>query len=122
MYAAFNRGDITTALDCLDPQIEWQITAEAGPSPQTYSGHEGVRSALSSMYEVWADYKNEPLEFIDNDDYVVVRLRSTATGKASGADVSEEVAHVWQFRQGKVVRFEAHPNSQQALSRIQNAV
>jgi ketosteroid isomerase-like protein len=115
MYEAFNRGDIVTALSAIDSQIEWRVTAEASPSPKTYHGHSGVRSALSSLLEVWSDYRNEPLEFIAADDCVVVRLRSQATGKASGAEVSGEVAHLWEIRNGKAVRFEAYLDPEEAL-------
>ena len=116
MYAAFNRGDVSVALEAIDPHIEWSITPGAGPSPQTFHGHEGVRSAMSSMLEVWEEYRSEPLEFIERGDYVVVRLRSQAIGRASGVEIEGEIAHVWLMRGGKAVRFEAYLDSREALA------
>jgi uncharacterized protein len=115
MYAALNRGNITVALDVIDPEVEWRITAEAGPAPGTYRGQREVRRALDSMLDVWGEYHDTPLEFFDKGDYVVARVCSEGTGKASGAEVTGEVAHLWEIRDGKIVRFEAYRQSANAL-------
>jgi uncharacterized protein len=116
LYAALNRGDIAQALSYMDADIEWQVTSAAGPSPGIYRGHAGVEDAVSSSLEVWADYRNEPLEFVPVEDAVVVRVFSSATGKGSGVDVGDEVAHLWKLRDGRVVRFEAYRDSDDALA------
>jgi pSer/pThr/pTyr-binding forkhead associated (FHA) protein/ketosteroid isomerase-like protein len=115
MYAALNRGNITVALDAIDPDVEWRITSDAGPAPATYHGQKAARRALDSMLDVWRDYSDTPLAFIDQGDYVVARIRSQRTGKSSGAEVSGEVAHLWEIRDGKVVRFVAYGQSALAL-------
>jgi uncharacterized protein len=121
MYEAFNRGDLGTALEVIDPGIEWRITPEAGPAPGTYHGHGGVRSAFSSMLEVWADYQTEPLDFTQSGDFVVVTVALQATGKSSRAGVEAEVAHLWRVHAGKVVLFEAHSNRRKALAAARRA-
>jgi uncharacterized protein len=115
MYAALNRGNITVALDAVDPEVEWRIGSEASPAPATYYGEKEVRRALDSMLEVWGEYRDTPVEFIDEGDYVVARVCSEGTGKASGAEVAGEVAHLWEFRNGKIVRFEVYRDSAEAL-------
>jgi uncharacterized protein len=115
MYEAFNSGNVTLALSAIDSDIEWRITPDAGPSPQTYHGHGGVRSAVSSMLEVWEEYSSRPVGFIETSEHVVALLRSRATGKASGADVEGEIAHLWRMRDGKAVSFEAYASREDAL-------
>jgi uncharacterized protein len=118
IYKSFNRGDITRALDAFDPKVEWSITPEAGPAPGSYSGHEGVRDAMGSMLEVWSDYQSEPLEYIENGEFVVVRLCAHGIGRASGIQVEDEVAHLWRIKDGKIVRFAAYIDSSDALATI----
>jgi len=115
MYDAFNRGNVTTALAAIDPDIDWRITPGAGPSPGSYHGHAGVRSAVSSMLEVWEDYSSRPIGFIETGEHVVAVLRSRGTGKASGVDVEGEIAHLWRMRDGKAVCFEAYASREDAL-------
>ena len=115
MYTAFNRGQFSTVMDAIDPDVEWRITSEAGPAPGTYHGHKGMRRVLDSFHDVWGEYQDTPLEFIDEGDYVVARICSEGTGRRSGAEVAEEFAHLWEIREGKVVRFQAFRESVNAL-------
>ena len=48
-------------------------------------------------------------------DAVVVRARSTARGRASGASVEEDISLVYWHRDGKVVRLEVFRSHQDAL-------
>jgi ketosteroid isomerase-like protein len=117
MYDAFNRGDIAAALEHFDPAIEWRVAPEAGPSTSTYHGHQGVYDAIGSLYEVWDGYHIEPQRFWETGDLVVVSVRAHGRGRASGAEVDAELAHLWQIRDRKVVRFEAHADFEHAARR-----
>jgi ketosteroid isomerase-like protein len=49
------------------------------------------------------------------DDRVLVLGHIYARGRASGAEVSSQVGHVFEFREGRVVRGWAYPSHEQAL-------
>ena len=49
-----------------------------------------------------------PGNVIDGGDTVVVEGRYTGTMKATGSSVDAQFAHVWQLRDGKVVRFQQY--------------
>jgi ketosteroid isomerase-like protein len=118
VYQWFNQGQITLALDAFDPDVEWHITPQAGPAPGSYRGREGVRDAFDSMFDVWSAYQSEPLEFIDGGNFVLVRICVRGTGRASGIEVEDEVAHLWEVRDKKIHSFEAHVDSSRALEKI----
>ena len=46
LRAAFNRGDIDTAVESLDTQVEWSDPAEF-PGRGTYNGREGAKQYLA---------------------------------------------------------------------------
>jgi ketosteroid isomerase-like protein len=46
-----------------------------------------------------------PLELIGSGDTVAVVARYTGTGKSTGKALNLEVVHVWDVRDGKIVRF-----------------
>ena len=62
-YAAFNRGDIDTAVRFLDPGIEWVEPAEF-PGGGTYHGLEGAKQYLTQSRAGAAQVNREPEQFI----------------------------------------------------------
>jgi ketosteroid isomerase-like protein len=54
------------------------------------------------------DYAAAPSEFSDEGDRVVVRGRFTGRNK-NGAELATDFEHVFEMRDGKVVRFENKP-------------
>src|SRR5688572_15179195 len=83
---AFNRGGVEAALEFFDPDIEWTTTG-IFLEPGTYRGHEGVRRYMGALATELEDLHNEPEEFIDVGEQVVVPFRLSARGRQSGAPV-----------------------------------
>ena len=113
-YDAINRGDMRGFLRSLDREIEWR-GAEHGTDPDTYTGHEGVDRYYRTRLDVWDELKQEPEELIEAGDCVVAVVRTRTRGKASGIALEERSAHLWELREGKVVRFEAYDDLDDAL-------
>jgi ketosteroid isomerase-like protein len=105
-YEAFGRGDLEGALAIMDDEIVWH-QAQGLPHGGTYRGLSTVRAnVFDPIGEQWWDgFDATPSEFIGCGDHVVVLGRYTATAKASGAPLDIPFAHVWRFRDGRVVRF-----------------
>ena len=72
-YAAFNRGDISAALEPLDPEIEWTEPAEF---PGGYHGLAGVKAYLTQSRAAWAEASSEPERFIPAGDRIVVLVHA----------------------------------------------
>ena len=103
VYASVGRGIDEELWDRVPPDFvaDWSRRLI---EPEVVRGPEKVRSYLSRGWEAFAEgYRNEPEEIIDAGDKVVAFVRAIGTGKASGAQVSARVAHVWTFREGRPV-------------------
>ena len=54
-----------------------------------------------------------PVNIIDGGDTVVAEGRDTGTWRATGTPVDAQFAHVWQVRDGKIVRFQQYTDTGQ---------
>jgi len=95
LYEAFNRGDIATVLGMFDP------------SGSPWIGGEAITQNL--FMKIPSDFDGftvHPKEFHDAGDTVVVELRYSGTGKATGKPLDAQVCHVLKFRDDKLTSFQ----------------
>jgi ketosteroid isomerase-like protein len=102
IYAAFERGDYTSA-DWADPEIVRVVVD--GPEPGSSTGLDGLAEAMRDVFSAIEDARAEADEYRELDDErVLVLMRAVGRGKRSGAPVSMSCAEVFEAREGKVIR------------------
>jgi ketosteroid isomerase-like protein len=119
--ATLASGDFDFAL--LDPEIEWDASALTDLVPdlaEIYWGHEGVRTYWRRWLEAWRDLEFEVQDILDAGDDVVVLIRNQRQwGRHTGiATEAPPFALVYTFRDGKVVRWCAFSQQDQALKAV----
>jgi hypothetical protein len=114
-YELFNHGDVEGSLDMLHPEIEWHTYIVPGPGGGTYHGHDGVRELWSDAKRVFGGFKNIPEQILETRDQVVAFVRVEGVGTQSGVPVEARIAHLYSFRDGKVIRIESFENRDEAL-------
>ena len=111
-YAAFSsNGELDWSL--IDPSIEHDQTKGLFLDGVFY-GPEGVRAAIEEVESDWEDLSYEPLEVLQLGDRVLVLLRMTARVRDSQAELDAQVAHVWEFRDGRAVRWDVYSDHDSA--------
>ena len=119
-YEAFARGDVPAVLAVFDEQIEWH-EAEGNPwhpgrpfiGPQQVV--DGVFARIAQSYE---GFTIQVDRLLADGDTVVVQGRYRATrSRSTGRPLDAQVAHVWDLRDGKVVRFQQYVDTRQ-LARV----
>ncbi len=108
--------------DLFVPDAEWTpmtVGAVGAPEGITYRGRDGMARFYAERAEAFERGTVEPLS-VDpaGEDALVVRARSTATGRASGAEVDEEITLVYWLREGKIARLRAFRSGQQAREAV----
>lgn len=114
VYASFNRGE-GIALDLLTPDVEFS-QPEIGESD--YFGREGVERGVHELLDVFEHVQAEPEEFFDAEPHVVVFVRLSGRARSSGVPVELRLAHVFRFRDGRVDRWHALADREQALKAV----
>jgi ketosteroid isomerase-like protein len=116
-YVAFNRGDWDEAMELAHPECEWRMHgALAMDAPHATRGREAVKAFWSDFFELWDDYKVEPLDFREGSGgTILATVRFTGRGK--GSDVPVELMYFWVyvFRDGRAVSCDLYADRGDAL-------
>ena len=113
-YAAFNKGDIDTAVRFLDPQVQWVEPAEF-PGGGTYHGIEGAKHYLAQSRAGAAAVISEPEQFIPAEDRIVVFVHARVLPKNSNDWQDIRLADVYVFQEGRVTKMHAFAKREDAL-------
>jgi ketosteroid isomerase-like protein len=73
-----------------------------------FYGTEGLRAALEEIETDWADLHFELEDLIDMGDRYLVLVRMRARVRGSEAQLDAQVAHVFEFRDGRVVKWDLY--------------
>jgi nuclear transport factor 2 (NTF2) superfamily protein len=109
VYEAFNRRDVDTVLDAMDPAVDWPNGWEGG----RVTGRDEVRSYWARQWAA-VDPTVVPVAFQhEPDNRIAVRVHQTVRD-LSGALLSDgEVVHVYTFAGGliKAMDIQSAPKS-----------
>jgi ketosteroid isomerase-like protein len=118
LYERVNDGGIEAAIGLIADDFVAEVPASMSAEPDVYRGHEGVRRYFAGFEGLMEDVRFEPLEFVEEGDAVIVWLRFSGRGVASGIDVGQFAAVVQRVRDGQVTWMEAHPDMDAAREAI----
>ena len=122
LYAAFGRGDVATILSKLASDVSWEVEAPAEISfAGIRKGPEAVKGFFQAIGNDHADPKIEITEYLSSADSVATFGRYKCTLKKTGKHVDSPVAHLFKFRDGKIVRFVDHINTAAFLEAAQSS-
>ena len=115
-YDSFNTG---AGLDwsMIDPSIRHD-QSEGLFLDGIFYGREGVRAALQEVEADWADLRYTLEDVVQLGDRVLVLLRMQARVRDSNAELDAQVAHVWEFRGGRAVRWDVYADHASALRAV----
>jgi ketosteroid isomerase-like protein len=63
----------------------------------------------------WEDYSVEAEDFIEAGQSVVIGIHEQGRGKGSGVHLDRRWAHIWTFREGRIVRWEPRRSIEDAV-------
>jgi ketosteroid isomerase-like protein len=116
-FDQFAREGLGSVLGYFDSEIEW-TTTDGYLEAATYRGHEGIRRYFETLTGEFENVRMEADELIDAGDHVLVCVRMSGRGKASGADVELTLTSVCSLREGKFVRIRNYPDKAEALEAV----
>jgi ketosteroid isomerase-like protein len=120
-YRAFSAGDggFGDFGALIDPDLEW---VEGGVSPQagTHRGRDSFAQWAASWAESFEDFRIEPLDVLVEGDHVVMVLKQSGRGRASGVEFETDLVHVWTIGGLRAVRWESYRTLELALAALRS--
>jgi ketosteroid isomerase-like protein len=114
-YEAFARGDVGPVLGILDENVEWNEAEHVTYWPGgAFVGHQAViEGVFARIPQDFDGFVIDIGRIVGSGDTVLVEARYKGTAKATGKTLDAQVAHVWDFRGGKVVRWQQYTDTWQ---------
>ena len=104
-YSAWNRGDVNGLLEAMSDEVDVVPVLGDVVSADRFRGHEGVRRWYETVHSTLENFHAEIKDVIEiGDGRYVVKLRFSGHGKASGAPVALDAAHILTVQGAKAVR------------------
>src|SRR5215213_3917575 len=118
-YEAFKNGDAEALIAVADPEIEFGTSAAAPGG--TYRGHPGIRRYMKEIEGAFGDRWDAEIERVADAGAgrVILIARVFGEGKA-GEALELHVGHVWELRDGKLLRGTVYVDPQQALAAVES--
>jgi len=115
----WNRGDVEVWLESAHPDVEFysEIARRMEGAETVSRGLDGLRRFWDDWHSVW-NLKIEVAEIRDFGDTVVVIGRMRARGEASGVNLEQPVAYVYEFEEGLARTVRTYLDPQLALEAV----
>jgi ketosteroid isomerase-like protein len=115
-YAAYARGDLTSLLDLVDPELEWTYLdpSFADPEPQRCHGRHELAAALQRQAR--RGLRSELEEVIGHGDRVMVVVHTPGVDAHRVRQADDRNYDVLTLRQGRIVALRACRDRQEALA------
>jgi ketosteroid isomerase-like protein len=119
-YEKFGRGDIEGLLQLFADDILWQVPeVENAPFTGARQGIDAATEFFKQLSESETYTRFEPLEFIAQNDKVVVLGELAAAVTSTGRNYETPWAHIFTVRDGKIAEFQEFFDSAAATGAFQ---
>jgi ketosteroid isomerase-like protein len=112
---ALSQRDLARLTALASPDVEWHSFFAGLGEGGVYRGHEGTRRYLHDLDEAWEIVRADVDDGIAVGDVALLVGRIHYRGRGSGAETETPAGWMLKFRTGKVVRFRAFREPDEAL-------
>jgi hypothetical protein len=115
IYDGLSRGDIAAVIAAMHEQIEWNEAEHFTYWPgAAFIGPQAVlMGVLARIAQDIDGFGIDIRRIVAGGDTVLVEARYKGTVKATGKAIDAQVAHVWDVRDGRAVRFQQYTDTWQ---------
>jgi len=112
---ALSRRDASALVSLADPDVQWHSLFAMGDH---FSGYDGTRRYMSDLDDAWEVGRADVEDSLAVGDLVVMVGRIHYRGRAGGTESETPVLWLLKFREGRVLRFRAFRDPEQALEAV----
>jgi ketosteroid isomerase-like protein len=115
---ALSKHELDAMLDLSHPSVEWHsfFAALGHGSDGVYRGHEGTRQYVRDLDDAWDAVWAEVDDGVAVGEVALLVGRIHFRGKESGVETESATGWVLRFSGGKLIRFDAFRDPDQAIA------
>jgi len=117
LVEAWNEADVEAILALFHAECEVVFPPEV-PEPGPFRGHAELRGWVEGFLAAWEFHRAEVVELTVEDGAVIAMLHLTGRGSESGIEMDETDAHLFAFRDGRVISWRNFADRSQALEAV----
>jgi uncharacterized protein len=118
IYEEWGRGNWRPRFELYHPEMEWGWSEEFPGLAGVYQDPRDPNPRLRAWLSEWEHWRAEAEDYLEFGDHVVVLASYYGQGKGSGVEIHQDGAHVFELRDGKVVRLEIFANREKAIDSV----
>jgi ketosteroid isomerase-like protein len=118
IYEEWGRGNWRPRFELYHPDMEWGWSDEFPGLAGVYQDPRDPNPRLRAWLSEWEHWRAEAEDYLEFGDHVVVLASYYGQGKGSGVEIHQDGAHVFELRDGKVVRLEIFANREKAIDSV----
>ena len=115
---AVGRRDVPRLVALAQPDVEWHSFFALGQEGGMYRGHDGTEQYMRDLDDALESAVVELDDAIGAGDIAVLVGRIRTRGRGSGAESDTPAGWMLKFREGKLVRFRAFREPDDALEAV----
>jgi uncharacterized protein len=116
IYEEWGRGNWRPSFDVYDPHMEWGWSDEFPGLDGVHEDRRDPNPRLRAWLSGWEHWRAVAEEYLEIGNQVVVLAMYHGRGRGSGVEIDQEGAHVFEVRDGKVVRLEIFASRERAIA------
>ena len=121
IYEEWGRGNWRPRFDVYHPRMQWGWSDEFPGLAGVYEDHVDPNPRLRTWLSEWDQWRAVADDYLELGNHVVVLASYYGKGKGSGVEIRHEGAHVFELRDGKVVRLEIFATREKAIESVRAA-
>jgi ketosteroid isomerase-like protein len=114
LFERLDEGGVEAAIELMSEDFVSEVPPSMSAEPDVYKGHDGARRYFAGFDDLIDDVRFEPLDFVDHGEAVIVWMRFSGRGSASGIEVELHAAVISWVRDGKVTCMAPYPDMDSA--------
>jgi ketosteroid isomerase-like protein len=118
LFERFDSTGLERALELISEDFVAEVPGSMSAEPDVYEGHDGARRYFAGFDGLMENVRFEPIDVFEEGDAVIVWLRLSGRGAASGIEVEQHAAVATWVRDGKVTRMQPFPDIDAAREAI----
>ena len=118
IHEEWGRGNWRLRFDLYHPDMEWGWSDEFPGLGGVYKDTRNPNPRLRAWLSEWENWRAQAEDYLEFGDHVVVLARYHGQGRGSGVEIHQEGAHVFELRDGKIVRMEIFASREKAIESV----